>query len=93
MGINDLFTQKSSLQIYENGPPMKIGSALQQSFLEVDEEGSVGASTTTFSAIALTVQPETKHTNFTVDQPFAVFIVDRRYAVPYFMAKIYDPTK
>jgi serine protease inhibitor len=93
MGVEDLFTQKSNLQVYENGSNMKIGSALQQSFLEVDEEGSVGASTTTFSAIALTVQPETKHTNFIVDQPFAVFIVDRRYAVPYFMAKIYDPRK
>ncbi|XP_070492277.1 leukocyte elastase inhibitor-like [Chironomus tepperi] len=91
MGINDLFTSQSTLKVYKNGPSMKIGSALQQSFLEVDEEGSVGASTTTFSAIALTVQPETKHTDFVVDQPFAVFIVDRRYAVPYFMAKIYDP--
>ncbi|CAG9804157.1 unnamed protein product [Chironomus riparius] len=93
MGINDLFTQKSTLKVYDNGPTMKIGSALQQSFLEVDENGSVGASTTTFSAIALTVQPETKHTDFIVNQPFAVFIVDRRYAVPYFMAKIYDPRK
>lgn len=91
MGINELFTQNSELNVFNAGQNMKIGSALQQSFLEVDEEGSVGASTTSFSAIALTVQPETKHTNFTVDQPFAVFIVDRKHAVPYFMAKIYDP--
>lgn len=44
-----------------------------------------------FSAIALSVQPEYKHTDFIVDRPFAAIIIDRKYGVPYFLAKVYDP--
>lgn len=91
MGVNKLFTPRSELYIFKDDVPLKIASVLQQSFLEVNEEGSIGASTTSFSAIALTIQPEIKNTDFIVDRPFAVFIVDRKQSVPYFMAKIVDP--
>lgn len=91
MNITEIFSPSSELFIFKDEVPLKIGSALQQSYLEVNEEGSVGASTTSFSAIALSVQPELKHADFIVDRPFLAVIIDRKYAVPYFIAKIFDP--
>jgi serine protease inhibitor len=64
---------------------------VQQSVLEVNESGSIGASATYLSVVALSIQPDIEDRDMIVDRPFIVMIVDRKYAVPYFIAKVSDP--
>lgn len=49
MGIEKIFTPEAELYIYEEGRPLRVGAATQQSSLEIDEQGSIGASATAFS--------------------------------------------
>lgn len=91
MGIKELFSTQSQLYLYDNDIPLQVSDALQQTSLEVNEKGSIGASATAFSAVALTIQRDTEDTDFVVNRPFISIIFDRKYSVPYFMAKITDP--
>lgn len=91
MGIKELFSGSSKLSLYEDPSPLTVGDAIQQSTLEVDEKGSIGASTTVFSVVPLSISQELAHTIMVVDRPFIAMIVDRQYAVPYFLAKVTDP--
>jgi serpin B len=51
MGIKKIFTPESELYLYEGGRALRVGAANQQSSLEIDEAGSIGASATAFSGL------------------------------------------
>jgi serine protease inhibitor len=91
MGIRTIFKPESQLKLIEGDENMIVSKATQQSSLEVNESGSIGASVTTFSIVALSVQIDHDDVEFHVDRPFAAIIIDRKYSVPYFMAKITNP--
>lgn len=94
MGIKRIFSQQSEFYPFENDQtPLRASAATQQSVLEVNENGSVGASVSKFSIVALSVQSPIKEVVFTVDRPFLAIIVNRLYRIPYFIAKVSDPTQ
>jgi len=94
MGIKRIFSQQSEFYPFENSKiPLRASAATQQSVLEVNESGSVGASVSKFSIVALSVQSPIKQVVFTVDRPFLAVIVNRLYRIPYFIAKVSDPTQ
>lgn len=91
LGIKKIFTQQSGFFPLQDKTPLQISSATQQCTLEVSENGSVGASVTKFSIVALSVQAPIKEVNFVVDRPFVAIIVNRLYRIPYFIAKVSNP--
>lgn len=92
MGIEKIFTPESELYLYEGGPASRVASAVQVSALKVDEKGSIGASATAFSVVPLTIERDHFDSDFLINRPFIVCIIDRKYGVPYFIGKISDPT-
>jgi serine protease inhibitor len=52
---------------------------------------SLGASVTTYSIVALSIDRDYENVTFDVNRPFIAVIIDRKYGVPYFMGKITDP--
>lgn len=93
MGIQKIFSQDSEFSPLSNGPPLRVSSAIQQTSLEVNQFGSIGASASKFSVVALSVQVPIKEVKFVVDRPFVAVIVNRLYRIPYFIAKVSDPSK
>lgn len=93
MGIRKIFSQSSEFFPFNDDTPLQVSSALQQTSLEVNESGSIGASVSKFSIVALSVQVPIKEVVFTVDRPFVAIIVNRLYRIPYFVAKVSDPRK
>jgi serine protease inhibitor len=91
MGIRDLFTSRSKLYLFDDNQKLSVDQAIQQSSLEIDENGSIGATVTAFSVVPLMVQPIYKDSELVVDRPFVAIIIDRKFGVPYFMAKVSDP--
>lgn len=91
MGITKLFSTESELYLFDDNQPLRVDQAVQQSKLEVDENGSIGASVTAFSVVPLMVQALPIDSDLIVDRPFIAIIVDRKFGVPYFMAQVTDP--
>ncbi|KAG5681958.1 hypothetical protein PVAND_011359 [Polypedilum vanderplanki] len=91
MGIKNIFSSSSELYIFDSNQKSNIDQAIQQSVLEVDEIGTIGASATAFSVTPLMVQLLPIDSDLIVDRPFIAIIIDRKYGVPYFMAQITDP--
>lgn len=92
MGINKIFSEESQFYPFEGATPLQVSSAMQGCSLEVTEKGSVGASVTKFSIVALSVQAKVKEATFVVNRPFVAIIVNRVHRIPYFIAKITNPT-
>lgn len=93
MGIREIFTQQANFKPFVHSENVFVSNAVQQSSLEVNEKGSVGASATAFSIAALSITAPLKDAKLVVDRPFIAMILDRKYQVPYFIAKVTDPTK
>lgn len=90
MGVNRPFTQNAEITKLAS-EPMTVSNAVQQASLEVNEEGSIATSLTSFSVVALSFSPPTPNVEFTVDRPFIAMIVNRDRKFPYFVAKICTP--
>ncbi|KAG5681957.1 hypothetical protein PVAND_011358 [Polypedilum vanderplanki] len=91
MGINRIFSPNSELTRLANGEQLQVNNALQQASLEVNEEGSIASSLTSFSVVALSFSPPTPDIEFIVNRPFIAMIVDKRNNYPYFIAKVMIP--
>jgi serine protease inhibitor len=91
LGIKKLFTDQSQFYPLQSTSPLQVSSATQQTVLEVNEKGSIGASVNRFSVTALSVQMPIQEVNFVVDRPFVAVIVNRLYRMPYFIAKVTNP--
>lgn len=88
----DLFTLNSQLpHLTDNHEHLKVNDIIQQAVLSVDETGTVAAVAQTASVVTLSLVDTPDEVVVTLDQPFLSMIVDRRNAIPLFMAKIFDP--
>lgn len=90
MGIRKCFSGNSEITKLAS-EPLQVSNALQQASLEVNEEGSIATSLTSFSVVALSFSPPVPNVEFTVDRPFIAMIVNRDRKFPYFVAKISAP--
>lgn len=70
---------------------LRVDDILQQSVLNVDEQGTLAASATISHVVTLSLNSAPEEIVFNVDQPFCTVILDKRYKVPLFIGKIYDP--
>lgn len=87
-----MFTLNSQLPyLTDNHEHVKVGDILQQAVLSVDETGTVAAVAQTASVVTLSLVDTPDEVVVALDQPFLAMIVDRRNAIPLFMAKIFDP--
>lgn len=87
MGIVNLFTRNSKLPYLaeDQQSALRVDDILQESFLYVDESGTVASSATVSQGSSL------EEIAFKVDQPFISVIVDNRNKMPIFVSKICDP--
>jgi serine protease inhibitor len=90
MGVQKSFSQQSEINRLAN-EPMQVSNAVQQASMEVNEEGSIATSLTSFSVVALSFTPPVPNIEFTIDRPFLAMIVNRERKFPYFVAKICSP--
>lgn len=92
MGIVNLFTSLSNLPyVTANGEPLRVQDIVQQSFIQVDEKGTIAAAATFSHVVTLSLNSAPEEVYFHVDQPFLSIIVDKRNKIPIFISKIYDP--
>lgn len=92
MGIKRAFSENSEInQLTSNREPLQISSATQQASMEVNEEGSIASSLTSFSVVALSYSPPVPDVEFLVNRPFIAIICDRNRNFPYFIAKVSSP--
>ena len=68
---------------------LSISSFPQQSFLSVDEDGTVAKAT---QVVTNDETPPGTLTEVTVDRPFIVMVVDRATAEPLFLGRVVNPT-
>lgn len=90
MGVQDAFSEEnadfSRMQSENSSENAYIGSVLQKTFIEVDEEGTKAAAVTEVIGMTTTSMEKPKEiVEITLDQPFFYMIVDARYHVPIFM--------
>ncbi|XP_055539886.1 leukocyte elastase inhibitor-like [Wyeomyia smithii] len=71
--------------------PTKVADAMQDVFLSIDEQGATATAVSAVTTINLSLNPY-QDMDFTCDEPFAVFVVDKVNRVPLFMAKIRQPS-
>lgn len=92
MGINRAFSENSEItKLTTNNQPLQISNAVQQASMEVNEEGSIASSLTSFSVVALSYSPPVSDVEFLVNRPFIAIICDRFKSFPYFIAKVSSP--
>lgn len=92
MGITKAFQENAELtKLTATGEPMHLSNAVQQASLEVNEEGSIATSLTSFSVVALSYSPPVPDVEFLVNRPFIAMIVDRSRNIPYFVCKVSNP--
>jgi serine protease inhibitor len=91
MGVQKIFSQQSEINRLAVTETMQVSNAFQQTYMEVNEEGSIATSLTSFSVVALSFTPPVPNIEFTIDRPFLAMIVNRERKFPYFVAKICSP--
>lgn len=92
MGIVNLFTSVSNLPyVTANREPLRVQDIVQESYISVDEKGTIAAAATFSHVVTLSLNSAPEEVYFNVDQPFISIIVDKRNKIPIFISKIYDP--
>lgn len=92
MGIHRAFSENSEItKLTTNREPLQVSNAVQQASMEVNEEGSIASSLTSFSVVALSYSPPVSDVELIVNRPFIAIICDRNRNFPYFIAKVSSP--
>lgn len=91
MGMNSLFSPEADFKKLVKNERVQLSNAQQQSILEVNEIGTVAASLTSFSVVALSFSAPVPSVQITIDRPFLCMIVDRDTNIPLFVAKVSNP--
>ena len=93
LGMNDAFSRNANFSKMSDISGLYLSDALQEAFIQVDENGTTAA-----AATAAIVQPTVVGLNlnphpvvFRADHPFIFFIIDRRSGAILFMGRISDP--
>jgi serpin B len=91
LGIRDLFSQHAQLPFVSTKENVQVSDVQQQSKLEVNEKGTIAASITTFSVVALSYSPPLPNVNILVNKPFLAIVVEKANKIPLFISKISRP--
>lgn len=87
MGIEQAFGDRADFSRLADAH-LKVGQALHEAYVEVDERGTRAAAATAVTVFTRSAQPR-----FVVDQPFVFMIRDKLTNSILFMGRIMDPTK
>lgn len=74
-----------------NHEALGINDVLQKTILKVDAKGTIAASATSVSVVALSLTYARENLIFNADQPFLSVIVDKQNKIPMLISKIFDP--
>lgn len=91
LGIKAAFSPDAEIHRLLANEPITLSNAVQTAQLQIDEEGTIATSITSFSVVALSFSPPVPDVEFNVNRPFVAMIVDRIRGFPYFMAKVSSP--
>ena len=91
MGMTSLFSPEADFKKLTKSERVQLSNAQQQSILEVNEIGTVAASLTSFSVVALSFSAPVPSVQITINRPFLCMIVDRDTNIPLFVAKVSNP--
>lgn len=90
MGVNDAFdVAKADLRAMGGAPndQLHIGSVLQKTYLELDENGTKAAAVTAIETAAGAAEPPEVH-RVVLDRPFVYMIVDTHANLPLFLGTV-----
>ena len=90
MGVTDAFdVAKADLRTMGGAPndQLHIGSVLQKTYLELDENGTKAAAVTAIEAAAGAAEPPEVH-RVVLDRPFVYMIVDTHANLPLFLGTV-----
>ncbi|MBC7647067.1 MAG: serpin family protein [Pseudopedobacter sp.] len=90
LGLGVLFTDLANLSGISEVPTL-ISTALQKTFLEVNEAGSEAAAVTIIGGVPTAAPPPAKLFNLRFDRPFLLKIREYRSSTDLFVGAVYDP--
>ncbi|GJN31927.1 hypothetical protein PR202_gb20386 [Eleusine coracana subsp. coracana] len=96
MGIKAAFDNKKAdlSKMLEDGPSLVVEHVFYKAVIEVNEEGTEAAgSTTCAKKIYKCARPRVRLVDFVADHPFAFFMVEEESGAVVFMGNVLDPTR
>lgn len=92
-GINKVFdAQTDPFSRITEETPLKLGQAMQQTRLLVDEQGTIAAAATEVG-VEFIAAPVPAEASFIADRPFLMVISDDDLDMPFFMISVGDPSQ
>lgn len=93
-GLSIIFDQTQADFSGISHEPLVVDKALQQVFLDVNENGTEAAAATALTVIAVSAEHDSRRpVKFHVDHPFLMLILDGETGAIVFMGRITDPNK
>ena len=86
LGMVDAFTTGADLSRMSDDPRLMVSFVKQNTFLQVNEEGTEAAAVTTVGAVATSLGP-----HFYADRPFVLAIRERTTNTPLFIGQVAHP--
>lgn len=91
MGIVSIFNQGAELPNLISNEKAQVSDMLQETFIDVDLEGSKASAVTTVNVITLSASYPEDTVQFFVDRPFLAIILEKTQNIPLFYAKVMNP--
>ncbi|XP_073466407.1 serine protease inhibitor A6-like [Aquarana catesbeiana] len=88
VGIRTPFTDEANFSGITHNLKLKVGSAVHQAVINVDEEGTVAAAATAVGIAVLSL-PQ----SISIDGPFVFFIIEKKTNSILFMGTVINPTE
>lgn len=88
LGLGGLFSSTANLQGI-SAEPLYVSDAVQQAFIEVNEEGTEAAAAT---AVIIGLRTAKRTRQFFADRPFAFVVYDFSENIPIFAGKLNNPS-
>ena len=83
-GVRNLFNDQANLSGISD-LPIKVTDAVQEAFIEVDEEGTEAAAAT---GVILGLRIASRRESFIMNRPFGFVLYDFNQNIPLFMGKV-----
>lgn len=91
MGVVSIFNQGAELPHLIASDKAVVSNMIQDSFIDVDLEGSRASAVTTVNVITLSASYPEDTIQFFVDKPFLAIILEKTQNIPLFYAKVTRP--
>ncbi len=91
MGVTEAFSDAADFSGIDGEKDLMIGSVLQKTRLDIDEEGTTAAAASSVGMIAKAAPMEEPSVEFTVDRPYILLLTDSETGLTLFAAAIEKP--